>query len=260
MRILGLLVPATDLDDVMAELAGRGTLGVHELPAPGNLIPIEAYFDSEWDASPLARYMPQWRSAPNVDWTRQWRADIEPLAVGNRLFLVPDWRDDPAPPGRLRLEVRFAQASGSGYHAPTQLALEALEQVLCPGDVFADIGTGSGILTRAARLLGAAQVVACDIDWEALQEARDLPVFCGSARALRSGFATCVAANLNAAALASLAGDLRRIVKPGGHLLLAGFRQHRTAAVRELFAWPAVALLTRAPWECLVLRHPQASK
>src|SRR5258706_16176293 len=55
-------------------------------------------------------------------------------------------------------------AFGTGGHPTTKLCLETLEDYVKPGDVVADIGTGSGILSLAAARLGAARVHATDID------------------------------------------------------------------------------------------------
>lgn len=259
MWILELAAPPEEVDFVLAELASLGTLGVHELDRPGEAaVMLQAYFEAPFDPGWFAAFSPRWSKPPDVDWTEEWKRGIEPLLVGERLFLVPDWRDDPTPPGRLRLTVHFRQASGSGYHAPTQLALQAMERHLHPGETFLDVGTGSGILSRAAQLLGARRVIACDIDEEALQEARDLTPFCGSARALRSGVADCVAANINAQGLLLMAPDLLRVTRPGGTLILGGFKERHVDLLTRAFGCPVQDHLVQPPWHCLVLA--QASK
>lgn len=259
MWILELAVPPGEVDFVLAELSGLGTLGVQELARPGEAaVTLQAYFEAAFEAGWFAAFAPRWTQPPDVDWTEEWKRGIEPLLVGERLYLVPDWRDDATPGGRLRLPVHFSQASGSGYHAPTQLALCAIEKQLRPGETFLDVGTGSGILSRAAQLLGAGAVIACDIDEEALREARDLMVFCGSARALRSGAADCVAANINAQGLLAMAGDLVRVTRPGGRLILAGFKERHVEPLIAAFGWSVKEHLAEPPWHCLVLT--QASK
>ncbi len=59
-----------------------------------------------------------------------------------------------------------------------------MEELVRPGDSVLDVGSGSGILSVAAKLLGAGRVVACDLDPDA---ARPVPFFVGSADAVRSG-------------------------------------------------------------------------
>src|SRR5258706_14297397 len=55
-------------------------------------------------------------------------------------------------------------AFGTGGHPTTKLCLETLEDYVKPGDVVADIGTGSGILSLASAKLGVGKVHATDID------------------------------------------------------------------------------------------------
>ena len=254
MRIATLVVAADQTDSVIAELYGLGTEGIQEISVPGRGVRLEAWFRDKVDLGWLERYQPLWTDAPDADWSEQWREAWEPLLVGQRLYVAPEWRDDPTPPGRVRLVIRPAQASGTGYHPPTRLALEALEVVVEPGTALLDVGTGSGILCRAALLLGARLTIGCDIDARCLDEARDLTVFVGSARAVRTALFDCVVANLNAEALLALREDLCRVVRPGGWLVLGGFKARRLGELRAAFNWPVARELQSAEWRCLILQ------
>jgi ribosomal protein L11 methyltransferase len=89
-----------------------------------------------------------------------------------------------------------------------------------------DVGTGSGILSAAALLLGAGAVIACDIDAEAAGVAKErlaTPVFVGSAAAIRAGSADVIVANISSAAVEELAGEFARAGKPNAALILSGF-------------------------------------
>jgi ribosomal protein L11 methyltransferase len=257
MWVLSLECAEADRDWLLAELYERQTLGVIEHDRPGGGASLEAFFDAGFDAAPLARFLPAWSErAPDVD---SWRAAWEPICVGERFFLVPDWRDDPAPEGRLRLPIHARQASGSGYHPPTQLMLRAMER-FCRGGRFLDVGTGSGILSDAARLLGATGVWACDIDAGALAETREngtaAALFVGSARAVRGGVADMTAANLNAEALVVLSGELCRVLAPGGVLAVAGFKQRSLDRILKAFqALRLAAVLCEGDWRCTVFER-----
>src|SRR6185312_10980629 len=97
---------------------------------------------------------------------------LQPMEVGQRFYLVPEWRDDPAPEGRFRVTVNPGMAFGTGVHETTQLCIEALEDFVQPGMIVLDVGTGSGILATVARLLGAERAIACDNDPIAIEVAQ----------------------------------------------------------------------------------------
>jgi ribosomal protein L11 methyltransferase len=246
--------PRAESEFVSAELYGLGTAGITERDLPGGVCELEAFFAERFDAAPLfGRFAPEWREQAATPWVDT----FEPLVLGSRLFLVPGWRDGPTPEGRLRLTVHARQASGSGYQPATQLALEALERHLRPGDRFLDVGTGSGILSAAAALLGAGARFACDLDLAALGEAREnatpAQLFGGSARAVAAGAVNVAAANLNAEALLSLGGELPRVLAPGGRLILSGFRSRSVDRLASAFPLEVLETLASGDWRALVL-------
>jgi ribosomal protein L11 methyltransferase len=157
-------------DELIAELWESGTVGIQEEEDR-----LRAFFEGD-AASLMARfasYGPELQHEESRDWAHAWQDEWQPILAGTRFFLVPAWRDDSTPPGRLRLEMHPGQACGTGAHPATRLSLEALEKHLRPGATVLDIGTGSGILAVAASLLGARRVLACDIDPLAIAAARE---------------------------------------------------------------------------------------
>ena len=246
-------------DLLIAELWEAGTLGITE--ASGSL---RAFFRDDADIHELnsrfAEYHPQITAEEDRDWAQESRDQWQPTAVGERFYLVPEWRDDPAPCGRIRLRTYPGMACGTGAHPCTQLCLEAMERHLPESGRVLDVGTGSGILAQAAHLLGAEQVFACDIDHQASMIARDnfrkspyqIPVFTGSLRSVRSGSIQTVLANLNAATLRQMRDDLTRITGPGATLILSGFRDDETDDVVPTAARVTQAL-ERDGWSSVIL-------
>ncbi len=73
------------------------------------------------------------REEEERDWVQSSRDLLQPMEVGRRFFLVPEWRDDPTPEGRFRIAVNPGMAFGTGVHETTRLCIEALEDYLQPG-------------------------------------------------------------------------------------------------------------------------------
>jgi ribosomal protein L11 methyltransferase len=259
MYVLAVECPRREKDLLLAELWERGTDGVSEEDLPGERCRLRAFFPGPFDAAFLSDYSPVWDEEPVRDWTAGWRETWQPFELGRRWFLVPDWREDPPPPGRIRLPFHPGMAFGTGADGTTQLCLEALEKHLTIGDCVVDLGTGTGILAHGALLLGASRVVACDIDAEvAAQARRNLPaeigVFHGSSRAVRSGCAGLLVANINAETVFQVAAEMRRIVRPGGKLILSGFPLAGESEVAAKFQ--VEERTTRSGWACLVCYNP----
>ena len=219
-------------DLLIAELWELGSAGIVELSETR----VRAFFEDGADrAGLLARYASAAvREEENRDWVQEARDLLQPMEVGRRFFLVPEWRDDPTPSGRFRITVNPGLAFGTGVHETTRLCLEALEDLVQPGIDVLDVGTGSGILAQAARLLGAARVIACDIDPEAVRIARQ--GFIGSADAVRSAAVDLVVANISPEAIIALAPEFARVLRPGGTLVASGFNVGEVEAVKAALA------------------------
>ena len=114
---------------------------------------------------------------PNIRWVRpeeylnEWRAFYRPFPVGRGFVIVPSWSDAPAG-DRQVIRLDPGMAFGTGLHPTTQLAVEALEEAVCPGHDVIDVGTGSGVLAIVAALRGARRVRALDTDADAVRTAR----------------------------------------------------------------------------------------
>src|ERR1035438_1609399 len=150
--------PPEQNDMLIAELWAEGSAGIVELEGGG----LRAFFEDVADRSAFAvRFQAvSWRSEQERDGVAMSRANWEPLLVGARFFLVPQWLSNQAPEGRFRIVVNPGMAFGTGRHETTQLCLEALETHVRPGMRVLDVGTGAGILAQAAGIAGATQWVA----------------------------------------------------------------------------------------------------
>ena len=88
-------------DILIAELWDSGSTGIVETDLPDGRCLLSAFFDDEAGAdSLLRRFSARLKRHAPRDWVAFSRSGWEPLCAGERFYLVPAWRDDPAPPGR----------------------------------------------------------------------------------------------------------------------------------------------------------------
>ncbi|MBU3829414.1 MAG: 50S ribosomal protein L11 methyltransferase [Candidatus Limosilactobacillus merdavium] len=178
----------------------------------------------------------------NKEWATVWQKYYHPLRVTNQLTIVPQWENyQPSSPSEKLIVLDPGMAFGTGTHPTTRLMLEALEIVVHGGESMIDVGTGSGVLSIAAKLLGAGQVEAYDIDDVAVrsakkninlnQSAKDIKVGVNS---LLDGIHTqvdLVVANILAEIIVPLVPQAYENLKPGGQFLVSGIIKDKAELV-----------------------------
>lgn len=209
------------------------------LPPEENPAEAVTFLTGRLEAAGIPYRIDSSSSLREEDWANAWKQYYHPTRLGRHLTVCPSWEDYSPAPDELLITLDPGMAFGSGTHHTTRLCCELLEGIPVKGRRVLDMGTGSGILSIAALLLGAGQAVGVDIDPVAVRTAGEnaaqngfgaeqfLPITADLIHqslpedVTQGGFDT-VLANIVADVIIALAPAIRSHLKPGGYLVASG--------------------------------------
>ena len=110
---------------------------------------------------------------PELDWIATFKDHFKAQKLGKKLAIIPTWDQDTLFSNRIVIRLDPGQAFGTGDHPTTRMCLELLEEVKLDGKSVLDLGCGSGILSIAAKKLGAKSVLGSDIEPISVEIARE---------------------------------------------------------------------------------------
>ena len=211
---------------------------------------------------------------PDQDWVAKVRRELPPVEAG-RFFVYGSHDAALLPEGRIGLLIEAAMAFGTGHHGTTLGCLRAYDRLFDDGQRFdnvLDLGCGTAVLAMSAARMGAAHVLASDIDPVAVEVALanvkanglvgrvscvesigfDSPV-------LRAGAPfDLIFANILKGPLIELAPDMAAHLAPGGRAILSGLLVEQADEIVEAYQGQGLALETRedlGEWSALTLRR-----
>ena len=252
-------------EDVLVK--GWFELNEHTHDVLGNLREqLAALKNDGFDAGTLTMEL---QNVADEDWSENWKKYYKPFRIGSHLVVKPTWERYDLQPGDVLVELDPGMAFGTGTHETTNMCMELLEKHLTDGVAVMDVGTGSGILAIAAAKLGAQDVLAIDIDPDAVKVAKENVAHNGVEKQVRvvqgdlvkSEALPCqlAVANIVADAICMLCGPLTRHLN--GLLICSGIikeREDDVLAATKAAGYTVVDRLTKGEWVALCLRTGNA--
>ena len=175
------------------------------------------------------------------DWESAWKQYFKPVHVTDRIVVKPEWEEYSPQEGEIVIAIDPGMAFGTGTHETTSMCINQIEKNLKAGDRVIDIGSGSGILSMAAVLLGAEKATGVDLDPVAVRVALEnvelnnlqdkIEILHGNLTDVIREKADIVVANIMADIILILLEDVREFIKDDGLFISSGIIQEKRAAV-----------------------------
>ena len=251
-------------DAALAALFELGSQGVQEVGDDlvthfSEDVALDDVIRTVRDAAPDATV--QTSRVEAVDWSEEWKRGVGAHDLG-ALSIVPPWLAGGRDPARTVI-IEPEMAFGTGEHETTRGVVRLLPALIRPGDRVADLGAGSAVLAIAAAKLGAAHVVAIEIDHDAIANANEnverngvasrVTVFEGDATVLLPLVAPVrvVLANILSSVLLELLPSIRDALTADGEAILSGILLEERETMLSALArddWRLVAEDVEGAW------------
>ena len=206
------------------------------------------------------------------DWENTWKQYYQAARLTRHFTVVPAWMDfTPQQIDEKPLILDPGMAFGTGAHPTTQLMLQALEITVRGGETMLDVGTGSGILSIAAKHLGVETILATDIDEMAVrvaQENLDLNPIAADVQLQVSDLLAdvklaqpvdLIVANILADVIELLIPQTLPALRDGGYFLVSGIIAQNAPAIKaQLLAhdYSVEQELIMGDWHAFIARKP----
>ena len=211
-----------------------------------------------------------WSIIKEEDWLTSWKKYWAPELVGNHLLILPCWMNlNEKFKDKKIIKIDPGAAFGTGSHPSTYLCLEKMENIFFSDKKILDIGSGSGILSVAARLLGAKEVCAVDNDYLAINSTKsnfqlnfgdlnNLSTYLGSFNEVilknqleQFDFVLC---NILAEVIKGMIPNIYKCLRNNGEVIFSGILNSQKDEIIKILIQHDLKLLdvsTRKDWACI---------
>lgn len=203
------------------------------------------------------------------NWNAEWEASIDPVIVNERIAIVPEWKADQVD-APMKLIITPKMSFGTGHHATTRMMCRLMETRVHSGEVWTDVGTGTGVLAILAAKLGASHVYAFDNNEWSILNAEENVVRNNCSEQVKleqidlesTTLPTCdgLAANLYRHLVIPFAKNFVESVKPGGLIIVSGILKYDADEVKAPFFDLGCTVeeeLAESEWCAIAFRTPQ---
>lgn len=218
---------------------------------------FKKWLDEEWQGE---FYMTE---VPDQDWNAEWKKSFQGIEIEAGIKILPPWMKQEM--AKQAIWINPGAGFGTGTHETTQLCLKLLRRVKnLDQKTVLDFGSGSGILSIAAAVWGAKNVVGVEIDDLAIENAQEnaklnhveqkvtwlheLPPCENEQQTF-----DVLLANILRPILIQYAPEIKKRLKKGATLVLSGLVEMDLPLVLEHYSGYQVQTLEKGEWRALLL-------
>jgi len=209
------------------------------------------------------------RKLPDINWNAKWENDFQPVEIDDFVRIRASFHGkDETFAHDITIDPKMS--FGTGHHATTRLMIQAMRTLTFCRKKVADLGCGTAVLSILASRMGAAGVLAVDIDEWAVSNSRDniennhcrnIAVKLGDIDVAGNERFDIVLANINRNVLLEYMYPFSRLLPDGGMLVLSGIMLNDREAITTAAGnngFRATGFFSENDWCALVFRNDTA--
>ncbi|SEF54247.1 ribosomal protein L11 methyltransferase [Halpernia humi] len=165
---------------------------------------------------------------PNINWNEEWEKNFSPINIEDKVSIRAEFHEPQNLPTEIIIQPKMS--FGTGHHATTYLMIQQMLEMDFVGKSVLDMGCGTSVLAIFAKMKGAGDTLAIDIDeWSvenssenAARNNVEFTVELGTAENLGKKKFDIILANINRNILISDIPVYVENLNENGQLLLSG--------------------------------------
>lgn len=203
------------------------------------------------------------REMPNINWNAEWEKNFDPINIDDKVYIRAEFHE----PKDLDYEIIIQpkMSFGTGHHATTHLMIQQMMEMDFKDKKVLDMGCGTSVLAIFAKMNGAGETTAIDIDEWSVENSKEnaernnveLAISQGTADNLGTEKFDIILANINRNILISDIPTYVSVLNEGGLLLLSGLCFFDVNDILEVCQEQGLALqkqIQREEWVSLLLK------
>ena len=212
----------------------------------------------------------RYESVNDNDWLNNWKKYWNPNPIGRDFLILPSWIELPKEfQDKNIIKIDPGLAFGSGEHPSTSLCLEMIEKESIISKKILDIGCGSGILSIAAKKLGAGDISSIDKDYLSIKSTKDnialnfnkqdgfqiyLGTFCETIKNFSLNGFDYIFCNLTSGVIKEIIPYIPKIINLNGKIILSGIissQKEDIIKLLNLYDFKIDHVISKKDWICI---------